>query len=141
MKKMNGIKFYGAVAFAALALVQTANVFSQENIKEKLFQHPTAVNDLMIGIQSENDGLRKSSIYFAGKYRIREVVSALIDQMDQEKNPSIRILIANSLFRIGDERGMEKIIAVAAKDDNGKVRRICSALVREYKSALRAEIF
>lgn len=139
MKKMNGINFYGAVMLLTLIFVQPANVFSQTNVKEKLSQHPTAVNDLMLGIQSENEGLRKSSIYFAGKYRIKEVVPALIDQMDEEKNPSIRILIANTLFRIGDERGIEKIIAVSAKDDNGKVRRICNALVQEYKTTLRAE--
>lgn len=38
------------------------------------------------GINSENEGLRKSSIFFAGKYKISEVTDLLEEELKNEKD-------------------------------------------------------
>ena len=44
-----------------------------------------------MGIQSENDGVRESSIYFAGKYRFIDTEDALIKQLKVEKESDIKV--------------------------------------------------
>jgi HEAT repeat protein len=98
-------------------------------------QKPTdtkAISNLINGINSENEGLRRSSIYFAGKYEYRETTSALVEQLKKEKNPNTRLLIANSLFRIGDPEAMKSVLEISRKDSNNKVRRIAGAIYEAF---------
>lgn len=121
-----------------VAVLFAVNMFGQTNVEQKLAKHPSAVLDLVNGIKSENDGLRRTSIYLAGKYQLEQTVDVLIMQMGNEKIPSNRILIALSLFRIGEERGMNLILRTALSDIDPEVRRICSALVVEQNNSLKA---
>lgn len=121
-----------------VAVLFAVNMFGQTNVEQKLAKHPSAVLDLVNGIKSENDGLRRTSIYLAGKYQLEQTVDVLIMQMGNEKIPSNRILIALSLFRIGEERGMNLILQTALSDIDPEVRRICSALVVEQNNSLKA---
>ncbi len=51
-----------------------------------------SIATLKEGIHSENRGVKKSSIYMAGLYKIEEAVDALIDKLKTEEDPDTRIL-------------------------------------------------
>lgn len=93
-----------------------------------------AVGNLIMGIESENQGVSRSSIYYAGLYRIPEAVKPLMERMRNEPDASTKILIALSLFRIGDPEGLDMVQLLAKEDLNPKVRRMCSAIYNEYVS-------
>jgi HEAT repeat protein len=93
-----------------------------------------AIESLIAGIGSDNEGLSRSSVYFAGLYRVPEAVEPLLYKMKNETDPSTKVLIALALFRIGDQEGMKMIESLALKDPNPKVRRMCSAIFNEYVS-------
>ncbi len=102
---------------------------------EKINLKENALKNLISGINHENDGVRKSAIYFAGKYRISESVDALVSQLENEENSSFRVLISLSLFMIGDENGMDAIYRTSLNDPNEKVKRMASAIYAEYQRA------
>ena len=77
-----------------------------------------SVETLKQGIKSDNPGLRKSSIYMAGLYKIDEAVATLTEQLEKEKNPGIRILIALSLYNIGNSHGMDAVKDLSVNDND-----------------------
>ena len=95
-------------------------------------KYDKAVANLIIGINSENRGLEKSSIYYAGRDRVTEAVDALIERLNNEDDPSTRILIALSLYEIRDRRGFNAIKELSTKDKNERVRSISRLIYNEY---------
>ena len=83
-----------------------------------------SVETLKQGIKSDNPGLRKSSIYMA--------VATLTEQLEKEKNPGIRILIALSLYNIGNSHGMDAVKDLSVNDNDKEVKRMSTVLYREF---------
>lgn len=131
-------------AFAA-ALIITASVVnaqgvenasyienSVENLDVKTKLDGTAVANLINGIKSDNPGVRKYSIYYAGKYRVKETVDALVESLGNEKDPNIRHLTAVVLYIIGDDEGIAEVVDLAKFDNDPRVRRLAAAIYKEY---------
>lgn len=91
-----------------------------------------SLESLKQGIQSDNPGLRKSAIYMAGLYRIEEAVETLVHQLNREKSPSTRVLIALSLYNIGNPDGMEAVKTLASRDKDREVKRMSTVLYRQF---------
>lgn len=112
-------------------LFSTAS-FSQTNSIKDLTDHKYALENLTTGINSDNAGVRKSAVYFAGKYKIEELVSVLADRLDNENDPSVRLLIAYSLYEINDAEGMKAVKELSLSDVDAKVKRMSKNLYDEY---------
>jgi len=115
-----------------LAVLLTGSSYAQKNSINDLTSNKYALQNLVAGIQSENTGVKRSSIYFAGKYRIAETESALIAQLKQEKDPSTRILIALVLYEMGSVEGLIAVKELAQNDKDAKVRRMSTQIYNEY---------
>ncbi|MGE5432487.1 MAG: HEAT repeat domain-containing protein [Syntrophomonadaceae bacterium] len=123
-------------ALFMMILLSSGSSFAQANSApaEALRKNMNAVGNMIMGIESDNDGLSKNCVYFAGLYRVPEAVQPLLKKMRNETDPSTKVLIALALFRIGDPEGMEMIESLSVKDPDPKVRRMCSAIYNEYAS-------
>ena len=115
------------ILFAAFALTTIGN--AQD---EKRTYNENAVKNLVKGIKSENEGLKKSSIYYAGKYKITDAVDALVDKIVKEKDPDTRILIALSLYQIGDYKGLEAVKEQALNDNDERVKSMSALIFNEF---------
>jgi len=124
--------YKGMLTTVLLILVFTSSMLSQNNSIKEAMDNKYALKNLVAGIHSENDGLRRSSIYLAGYYRITEAEDALIDQLTDEKNASTRILISLVLFELGSEKGMQEVKNVSVNDGDAKVRRMATQIYNEY---------
>jgi len=98
------------------------------------------VNTLIQGIQSENEGLRRSSIYLAGRYAIAEAVPALVEELKQEDEASNKILISLALYYIGDEAGLEKVKELVHKDTDERVRRMAYAIYDTFTKNFSSDL-
>jgi len=115
-----------------LAAVLIGSGYTQSNSIKDITAHKYALENLIAGIHSENDGVRRNSIYFAGYYKIVETEDALIDQLKAEKNASTRILIALVLYELGSEEGLLEVKDLSLNDKNAKVRRMATQIYNEY---------
>ena len=97
---------------------------------------PNAVKSLAEGIKSDNLSLRRSSIYFAGKYNITDLENELINQLSREDDPETRILIALVLYKMGNEQGKRAIEKLAKYDKNPRIRRMSFAILTEYPTTV-----
>ena len=126
---MKTTRFLTAVLLAA---VLTGSGYTQSNSIKDITAHKYALENLIAGIHSENDGVRRNSIYFAGYYKIVETVDALIAQLKDENDPSTRILIALVLYELGSEEGLLEVKDLSLSDQDAKVRRMATQIYNEY---------
>ena len=115
-----------------LSAVLTGSGYTQSNSIMDITAHKYALDYLIAGIHSENDGVRRNSIYFAGYYKIVETEDALIAQLKKEKDPSTRILISLVLYELGSEEGLFEVKNLSLSDEDAKVRRMAAQIFNEY---------
>jgi HEAT repeat protein len=106
--------------------------FAQKNSINEITNNEYALKNLVAGIQSDNTGVKRSSIYFAGKYRIAEAEDALINQLNEEEDAGTRILIALVLYEMGSEEGLLEVQKLSLNDEDAKVRRMATQIFNEY---------
>lgn len=128
MKHINKII---TVAVFALLLI---SISAQTNSVENFNFNENAIGNLIMGITSDNPGLKKSSIYFAGKYQLEEVKDVLENQLKIEEDPNIKILIALSLFKIGDAKSIDFVENLTYSETNPKVKNMFTAIVEEFEA-------
>lgn len=122
------------IIFLLLFMITNLNLLAQPNPISNITKSEYALDNLKSGINSENIGVRKSSVYFAGKYRIAEAVSYLVERLKKEDEASVRLRIAYSLYEIKDAEGMKAVKELSLKDNNVKVKRMSFNFYEEYLS-------
>jgi HEAT repeat protein len=133
MKSQNSAKNKIFTIVLMIAMILPASLMlAQNNSINDVTNHKYALDNLLAGIKSENEGVRRSSIYLAGKYKISEAEQTLIEQLKNEPNPSIRTLIAFVLYELGSEEGLGEVKKLALGDVDPQVRRMSTHLIHEY---------
>jgi hypothetical protein len=129
----NGSKkiFFGLAALLFFAFF--TNGFGQIQRLANLTSQKSAKENLVMAIQSENDGVRESAVYFVGKYRLIDLEDALIFQLKVETNPDIKVLIGLALFRMDSEKGMEVLSEYKTKDSNPRVKKMFTSIYNEFQ--------
>ena len=98
-----------------------------------------ALGNLRSGITSDNLGLRKSSIYFAGKYTMGELSNDLLAQISRESDANTRILIGMSLYTIGDVSGMQRLQSYTATEKDSRIKRMLSEICQQFSAGQKNE--
>ncbi|MBT8387263.1 MAG: hypothetical protein KJO12_07605 [Ignavibacteria bacterium] len=115
-----------------LIVVTLGQIIAQPKSIKNITNNKYALNNLLAGIKSNNDGVKRSSIYFIGYYRIAEAEEALIEQLKKEQNPSNKILVALVLYELGSNSGLLEIKKLAIHDENQKVKRMSTHIYNKY---------
>jgi HEAT repeat protein len=121
---------FNLIPMMLLAVLMLSSMIKAQSATESISE--SAVKNLVSGINSDNEGLYRSSIYLAGKYRVGEAVDALVSKMETEKDPGIRVLIALSLYEIRDASGLEAVRKQSLSDSSENVRNISALIYSEF---------
>ena len=115
-----GIIFLSLVFVTSLTLAKTSG---DDLSKEERF-----VKNLLIGLESDNDGLRASCIYMIGAYKLNEAGDKLVTKAITTEDDKDLQLIAWSIYEIGNDEHCKQLEAVAEKSNSKKVKEIVSYL-------------
>ncbi len=97
-------------------------------------------SDLIKALGNENRGWRYSSAKTLGDRGVKEAVEPMIVRLKVEKDPSIRIVIALSLHKIGDHRAIEALQNMARTDTDRRARTVAAAAAADMeKTAFHAD--
>jgi len=129
---LNKVERYYFLLAAILFVLLLSDSFAQNQKVSDLTKSKNALENLVAGIKSENNGVRESAIYLAGEYRFIDTEDALIEQLKVEKEPDIKVLIGLALFRIKSDKGMREMQNLASSDSDSRVRRMSYAIYNEY---------
>jgi hypothetical protein len=123
------------VLIAALALMVMAGtmVFAGEQQKSLTpEQYARAEQNLLIGVQSDNQGVREGSAYMLGELRSSKAVIPLMAMLRNNEIESSRIVAALALTRIGDARGVYAVKRATTFDPSERVQAKCAFFVNAY---------
>ncbi len=97
--------------------------------KEK---YDAAITNLLIGLKSDNLGLKTSSAFMLGELKAREGVVPLMAMLRSENPECCRIVAALALCRIGDERGVYAVKRAVQFDESQQVAQKCAWFYEQY---------
>lgn len=110
------------VIILAIIFFTSSQNFGQA-VKRELTK--TDVSNLLICMKSDNDGIRRCGVYFAGFYKVEETVIPLMAILYEDECEEIRMLAARSLCNIGDARGLFAVKQAVKFNDCDKVKQLC----------------
>ena len=88
-------------------------------------KYDVIVENYMIGVQSDNFGLKTSSAYYLGEIKSSEAVIPLLRILSNEdEDVRTRITAALSLYKIGDGRGIYRLKMTSKLDDNKRLSEL-----------------
>lgn len=89
--------------------------------------------NLLVGLASDNDGLRTSAAYYLGEMKSQKAVLPLMKLLHSpDASEEARINAAISLYKIGDARGMYAVKENSRFDESDKVRRLCDVFYKTH---------
>ena len=115
------MKNLGKMMVLALLLVLSSTVLAGTNVaSEKVEQN------LLVGLQSDNLGLKTSSAYYLGTYGTSKSVIPLMKILKNGETEEERISAAVALSKLNDEQALFAVKQRAKYDDSERVRRLCA---------------
>jgi HEAT repeat protein len=111
-------------------------LLSNLNISAQIFTNTgvvlpeNSVKNYRAGLLSNNEGIIKSCVYYAGKYQIKEFCSDLIKLVENSENIEIRKMAVWSLHHIGDPSACETL-KVYLKNQSETELMNCSKFLEE----------
>jgi len=104
-----------------------------EPIKEKrTINKDLAIQNLLIGLDSDNAGLTTSSAYYLGELSSTEAVIPLMKMLRNSEQEELRISAALALLKIGDERGIYAIKRAIVFDESKRVSDMCEKFYKAH---------
>lgn len=131
----------------ALVIIPVMCLQAEELPKEK---KDAAVDNLTVGIESQNQGLRTSSANvlsglidesYLESSEASEAMIPLLKMLDKGETECERIAAAVALFKLGNSIGIYKLRGFAIFDENEKVSSVCKNLYYSYHKLNGTEYF
>ncbi len=121
-----------------LTLFLVSNSFlAQSSASEENLELPElATLNILSGLQSDNYGLKMSSIYLAGKYKITDVSKELVKEMKVSDNEEVCQMLVWSLYQIGDESCCNEMRSIIENHPSEKIKSFYESMnkIKQYDS-------
>lgn len=114
-------------------LFAAASVTFSQNINNNTVIPESEKANYINGITSNNPGLKSSCIYFAGRYRLNEAGELLVKELKKSGEEDLSLLIAWSIYRIGEENCLEELNEIANNHNSKRLKTFCSHLNQQKK--------
>ncbi len=120
-----------SILLVTVFLISDVNAISSPT-KGYIYNRDIAIKSLTNGLNSDNVGLRTSSVYLLGELKSDESVIELMRILRNDPNEEARILAALSLYKIGDARGINAIKQRIKFDESERVRKNCELFYKSF---------
>ena len=108
-------------------------IIAAEPVKEqRTINQDLAIQNLLIGLDSDNAGLKSSSAYYLGELSSTEAVIPLMKMLRNSEREELRISAALALLKIGDERGIYAIKRAIVFDESKRVSDMCEKFYNSH---------
>jgi len=122
-------RILAVILFTAFLLSFT---YAEGNPKEKREISQNTVESLLIGLQSENLGLKTGSAYMIGELKLNGGIIPLMKILREDKNEEARIAAALALYKISTPMSIYAVKQSIRFDGKERVSRLCANFYNEY---------
>jgi predicted HAD superfamily phosphohydrolase len=115
-----------------LGFVVTLILLTGESFASSLTKKDSAImrgeKNLLIAVNSNNYGLKSSAVQILGEIKSNKAVIPLMKILKSSDDESLRIVAANSLYKIESPMGMFAVRQAIRFDESYRVRKVCRNL-------------
>jgi hypothetical protein len=122
-------KSFTLYSFVLILLLSLSTIFAKEQSNS---EYSTIEQNLIVGLSSDNIGLKLSAAYFLGEIKSEEAILPLMAMLHCAKNKQAQQVAALALYKINSERGMFAIKQAIKFADDGQTRRICTIFYNQH---------
>jgi hypothetical protein len=117
-----------------VAALMTFSVVGQKNVEQcsTVFKNKYALSNLIAGINSDNHGVQKQCVYYAGFYQVQETVDHLISLIKNSECEDIQKLAVLSLYEIKNKDGIDFLKDYSFRCKNPNIKRISKLAYQQY---------
>ena len=110
----------------------------QTNSDQRVELPDYAIVNILNGIQSDNYGVKMSSIYLAGKYKIVDVSQELVEEIKRSEDDELSQMLVWSLYEIGNDSCWKELQAIVKNHPSDQLRDFCANLykIKEYEPVI-----
>ena len=126
LKTITSVVVFSVLLFTQLSYAEVKATPPKANTYEAI-----ELNRL-IGLQSDNEGLRVSCAFNLGEMKSKNAVIPLMKMLRESSSYEERIIAALSLIKIGDAQGAYMVGRVAQFSDDAKTRYFCEKFYNAY---------
>ena len=92
--------------------------------------------NILNGIHSDNFGLKMSSIYLAGKFKVTDLSKELVKEMKVSYNEELCQMLVWSLYQIGDESCCQEMRNIIENHPSERIKSFCESMykIKQYDS-------
>ncbi len=121
-------KLHASVVLLIMFLASSFLTASEQNIQVKKISYNQIEQTLIQGVNSENFGLKVSSIYMLGEIKSENSVNILTKMLRESDNEKLRLVAALSLLKIGTDRSIYMVKKSRVFNSSENVRNLCDHL-------------
>ena len=118
-------------------LISTTLLFAKDRISSDNFK--VIEDNLLLGLASENTGLKISCAYFLGEMKSNRAINDLLSMLKSSEVEEERIIAALSLTKIESEQSIFAVKQRIKFDDSKRVQRLCELFYNNYQVELESE--
>lgn len=120
------------ITILSLLILTAASLSAADNLNKKITNEQIEEN-LLIGLQSNNVGLRVSCAYMLGEIQPSEkAILLLMKTLRDDKDERARIMSALTLTKLEDPRGLNIVQRECQYNNNCKTRKMCQRFYSSY---------
>lgn len=116
-----------SLLFASFAVSQTLETVKKDNPKYSVVEE-----NLLVGLENENLGLKTSCAYWLGEMKSENAVIPLMKVFRSDDDQRVQLMAALSLAKIEDSRGIYLVKRVGEFTEDARMKRICEQLYVGY---------
>lgn len=118
----------------ALFLLLLVSLLSakDDNYSNSTVSYEQAEKNYLVGIETENCGLRVSSAYHLGEMKSDKAVIPLMNMLKNSEKQQEKLIAALSLIKIGDLRGVYAVKRQSKFCDCERVRNMCARFYNAF---------
>jgi hypothetical protein len=90
------------------------------------------VETLIMGLNSDNIGLKSGSAYMIGELKLKQATIPLLRVLHNEKNEELRIAAALALYKIGSPVAIYAVRQAIKFDESERVSKLCASFYSNY---------
>jgi len=124
------MKIIPTIIVLALFLISSSNAVT--NPKANIQIKDNTVETLIMGLNSDNIGLKSGSAYMIGELKLKQATIPLLRVLHNEKNEEIRIAAALALYKIGSPVAIYAVKQAIKFDDSERVSKLCASFYTNY---------
>ncbi len=121
-------------SFVIVFLFITSVLLNAEPIKIKSDQSSSTIKSLLLGLNSQNLGLRTSSAFMVGELKIENAVIPLMKILRSDEIEEAKLSAALALYKLGTPMSINALYQASKFDESKRVRKICLGFYLTYIS-------